>query len=133
MNKLRTILAEYFKSSPQDMSYVRYFKYLNETGKITDRSLMECICIILTFLDEQESKNKQYEDNFVEIAQILNKLVNKRDAMVESQPKENVQTPSLDTKEFEPSGSLTCQLCKREFKSKLGLYSHSRTHLKDKK
>lgn len=60
------------------MSFVSYFSYVNTTGKITARSIMEVCVVLLEFADQQEKKNEQFEANFKEIENILKKLVDKK-------------------------------------------------------
>lgn len=76
MNDLRQIIGSLFEAPMGNKSFVSYFKYADEGGKITARTLREVCTVILTFLEEQEKKNQQNEANFKEIEAILTKLVN---------------------------------------------------------
>lgn len=78
MNDLRLIIGNLFEAPMGRMTMVSYFEYINSSGKLTARTLMEICTVILTFLEEQQRKNDQYEANFLEIEKILSKLVNQK-------------------------------------------------------
>lgn len=78
MNKLRQVLGEFMGSPMQNMSYVEYFQYVNQAGKITQRSTLDLLTILYTYAEEQEKINERYEAQFTQIAGILEKLVDKK-------------------------------------------------------
>ena len=96
MNRVRDVISNVFQAPMANMSFVHYFNYINETGKLTPRSLMEVCVVILTFLEEQEKKNELYEANFNNIMEILNKLTQKEapiETSKESLPIEPLSEP----------------------------------------
>lgn len=106
------------------MSYAVYFKYLNETGKITARSLMDGLIICFTFIEELEKQKTTNEANFREIEEIL-KTLSKKATMEPA----IFSTPFFTQPEVlttEPG--FICPICNKELKTKLGLSGHSRSH-----
>lgn len=93
MNTLRQTISNLFEAPMQNMNFVSYFQYINTNGKITARSLMEIVCILATYVEEQEKINEKNEANFKDIETILAKLVDKK-------LDEKVVNESLDTDEF---------------------------------
>lgn len=129
MNSLRVAVETLFGSKMQGMSYIAYLAYVNEMGKITAKSMLELLTVSLTYIEEMEKKQAVYEQNFKDIEAILGKLVDKK---VE-QPVVAVEVDkAIDLTQFEKPtpivSELTCPACKKEFKSKAGLISHSQTH-----
>lgn len=96
------------------MTFVAYFNYLNTAGKITAKSLLDTQVVVLSYVEELEKKNEEYEANFKEIESILTKLVEK---------KVDVDIDSPVSKEAFP-----CPICGKVLSSNLALAGHSRTH-----
>jgi hypothetical protein len=92
IRNIRVIIGEVFKSPMSHMNYPQYFQYINTTGKITARSLMEVEAVILTFLEEQEKVNLQNEENFKQIFEILAKIVNNEVSLATTTPVEAPKT-----------------------------------------
>lgn len=100
MNTIKQAVSELFGSPMQNMSYVSYFRYVNEAGKITAKSLLELVTICLTYMDEQEKKNAQYEENFKEIEKILQKLVDDKEETAKKIVKDVVNLTETITKDI---------------------------------
>lgn len=91
---IREVVATLYQQPINDMTFVRYFSFLNESGKITARSLMDGLIIAYTFIEELEAKNESYEGNFREIESILHKLVeDKMEDIVQPIKKAYLETP----------------------------------------
>jgi len=156
MNKLKNVIGEIFQSPMNNMSFVSYFQYVNTSGKVTAKSLMDTCTILLTFCDEQEGKNDLYESNFKEIESILIKLVEQKleikqeispvpeihykDGTLPEVPSQEPEVivhdtnyPSdINTVKDIPSeaDSFMCPECSKILKTKLALAGHSRSHKK---
>lgn len=132
MNKIRHTVEALFASPIQDMTFVSYMSYINSSGKITAKSILDLCIVALVHLEEQEKKNEQYEANFKEIESIFSKLLAEKDK------KEIVSTESLNTQEFEGislskyddtvEATFRCDVCSKEVKTKLALAGHMRSH-----
>lgn len=138
MSKLRELIGSYYGAAMQGMSYPAYFNYLNTGGKITARSLMDTQALILTFLEEQETKNEQIVQNFIDIKFVLEKLVDKKlDNKVDIKELEEVVG---DRPVYEESIEIpvpvdvvySCPECGKEAKSQAGLLAHQRGAHKSK-
>ncbi len=134
MNKIRTIISAIYQSPMQDMTFPDYFKYVNEGGKVTPRSLLEVQSAILTYIEEQEKINEINENTFKDVEEVVTKLVNKTttskdidltDYKVEH--KKSISSP-------EPPESVdpvfSCPECGKTFTTQLALTGHSNTHKK---
>lgn len=113
------------------MSFPAYFNYLNEAGKITARSTIDTVTIMLTFIEEQEKVNEQNKQDFKEIEKILTKLAEKK--VEEYKTDAPVVDETVDTEEFEKAPesinpTFSCPTCGKEVKSELGLKGHMRSH-----
>ena len=78
MNSIRIAIGELFQSSMSTMNFPSYIAYVNTSGKITSRSMMDLDTVILTFLEAQEKINQQNEENFVQIFEVLAELVKEK-------------------------------------------------------
>jgi len=137
MNSIRIIIGNVFSSEMGNMSFVRYFNYINEAGKVTARSLMNVVTVLLTFAEEQERKNEEYDNNFKEIEKILTKLTSEKlakPAIVKEKEIAGPIEPTLLTTSKEikidpvVNEGFICKVCSKTCASKLGLISHSRSH-----
>lgn len=124
MNPVREIIGNVFQSPMQNMSFVAYFSYVNESGKITARSVMDTQAVVLTILEAQEKKNAEFEANFKEIEAILQKLVGKK---VEEVVKP-IEPPIELKQEVIPEKPFVCPECGKSFKVKVALAGHQRSH-----
>lgn len=133
MRTIRIIIGEYFQSPMGSMNFPAYFNYVNVAGKITPRSQMELETILFIAIEEQEKINKQNEEHFEQIFEILAKLVGNKDQQQE-QKIELTAMPKLETvakafnQKMEDQGRFVCTICAKEFKAKIGLLGHQRSH-----
>jgi len=154
MNNLRDTISNIFMAPIGDMSFVRYLNYVNESGKISARSLLDLCMVMLTYIEEQEKRQKQNEVNFKEIQEILQKLVEDKErrdhpnggggsswvgvgSQVEAEVKVNKDVEKGDlltqdevesVKDTKSTDGFPCLQCDRVAKSALGLLSHQKTH-----
>ncbi len=129
MNNVRVAIGEVFASPMHNLSFVTYFSTLGVNGKITERSLLELITVLFTYVEEIEKKNEQYEANFKEIEAILSKLVyEKVETKQKGFTKEELDTIEDDGLDIPNVGNFLCDSCGKVAKSQLGLLSHKRTH-----
>lgn len=127
MNTLRQTISTLFEAPMQGMSFVAYFQYINTNGKITARSLMEIVCILATYAEEQERINEKNEANFKEIESILAKLIDKKlDEKVDEKP---IQEDPM-SKAINEAYGYNCATCGKTLSTKLALAGHSRSHKK---
>lgn len=127
MNDLRLTISNLFETPIQNMTYVAYFQFVNSSGKITARSLMDLVTILLTHAEEQERKMNQYDQNFVDIEEILAKLVdNKVVEKVDEPPP--VPREDATTKATNEAFGFNCATCGKTLSTKLALAGHSRSH-----
>ena len=122
------------------MSFVSYFSYVNTAGKVTARSLMDVLTVVCTMVEEQEKKNEQYEANFKEIEQILQKLVEDKTSGDSEDAKEEIFYGTIEegTKPIEvdvkalletrPHYEFKCEECGKDIMTRIGLLSHQRSH-----
>ena len=124
---IRIILGEYFQSPMSNMNFPAYINYVNTAGKITARSTMDLSTIILAAIEEQEKINEQNEQNFIQIFEILAKLVNPPIVGQPQAPKVEtpIENPKLDN---ETIGKWVCDNCGKVLSTKLALAGHSRSH-----
>ena len=127
MNSIREIVGTLFRAPMQQMSFISFFQYANESGKITSRSLLDLCIVLLVQAEEQERLNAKYEDDFNHIETILKKLV---DEKFESLKKEDIIDKPLDVEAFikPQEDDYKCGVCEKSFKSNIALMGHSRTH-----
>ena len=146
INKIREAVGTIFSTPMQTMSFPAFFAYLNEGGKITARSLMDMMAVTLTYCEEQEKKIEEYDANFKNIEEILEKLVDKKTATVivaNDAPLETFESsittsgPGVTTITLEEApipqpiteiAGFNCPVCNKELKTKLALSGHSRSH-----
>lgn len=133
MNNVRTIVGNIFQSPVQTMSYPAYFSYINEAGKVTARSLMDCVAVLFTVLEEQEKQLAQHEQNFQDIEEILQKLVAQRAQskstaeVLKSVVAEVERENKIEEKPVE-SPIFACDVCPKTFTAKVALAGHKRSH-----
>lgn len=125
MNLIRIVVGDLFQSPMARMSYPAYLNYVNTSGKITARSLMDLHTIVLTFLEEQEKVNLQNEENFKTIFEILAKLVKDMPNKVEEPISTPSQAPQAVEKQLNP---LECKVCGKVLKNTFGYKGHIRSH-----
>lgn len=129
MNTIKKAIGSLFGLPVQDMSFPSYFQYVNERGKITARSLLDMMTIVLTELDEQEKRNAQYEESFKEIENILEKIVTGGNNIVITKVEDIPEFLSASHKIVEVE-TYTCDTCRKGFTTKIALSGHKRSHKK---
>src|SRR5690242_2732536 len=95
MNNIRQVIGIIFKAPMQNMTFVQYFSYLNEGGKLTSRAVQDVLTVLAIFAEEQEKRNEQYEQNFKDIQEVLEKLVNKAPVRPIQEPIETKPEPEI--------------------------------------
>lgn len=130
MNNVRIIIGELFQSSMSNMSFPAYFNYVNTSGKITARSLMELDSVILTLLEAQEKVNQQNEENFKQIFEILAKIVEEKKEPEHTNNKlsKNDVVSIIEKPTEKTQDSFRCATCDKVFTHKVALSGHSRSH-----
>ncbi len=134
MNTIRRSVEVLFESPIQNMSFVAYLSNVNSAGKITARSLMDLSTLCLTYIEELEKKNEQYEANFKEIEHILTKLVNNKTQSdkIDITPNNYSETKNTTTETAIVAPPFQCTTCSKAFTTKLALMGHGKTHLSKK-
>lgn len=118
------------------MTFPRYLEYVNESGKITPRSTLECLMALGEVVEYQEKIIARHEENFKEIEDILTKLASKRDIVTKptvetlSGVSAHNDTETTTQASIESPSQPTCPECKKTFKNELGLNGHMKTHAK---
>lgn len=124
MNAIRISVGNLFEAPVQNMSFVSYLAYVNTNGKITPRSLMDLITILLIHVEEQEKINEENKANFKDIEAILSKLVDKKLGNKVDEKEEELSMPHAD--QLHPG--FICDQCGKGVKTRLALAGHSRSH-----
>lgn len=151
MQKVRTVVGDLFSAPMGNMNFVSYFQYVNTSGKITAKSLLDLSTALFIFAEEQEAKNEQYEANFKEIQEILVKLVEERKmpkfaptatlgntatytgttTMTGADPSSNIVgnvPPIAESPVGGPLQPFQCHVCGKQLKNAGGLTGHLRSH-----
>lgn len=120
MNKIRDVVGTIFQSSMQQMSFPAYFAYVNGAGKVTARSIMEVQAAILTFLEEQETRNEIVDQQFKDAEELFRKMTMHIFPTTDK---------PLDIEAFvDPNDGFTCLECGKVCKSMFGLRGHMKSH-----
>ncbi len=124
MQKIKDIVGTLFQSPVGNQSFPTYLSYINTAGKVTARSMLDIEAVLLTFAQEQEKKNEEVDEKFKQIFEILSKIVDEK----QSKTADSQETVVMEAPDIAPENEFTCKICRKSFKSSLGLMGHSRTH-----